>query len=628
MCGIAGKYNLTGEPVSAELIEKMCQAMIHRGPDDGGVHVDGPIGLGHRRLSILDLSPLGHQPMPSPDKKVWITFNGEIYNFLEIRKDLEKKGHYFKSSCDTEVILALYQEYGEECLQHLHGMFAFAIWDSRRKSLFIARDRIGKKPLYYTFDSKRLIFASELPCLLLDPSVQPKINYLALRDYFKYLYVPDPKTIYQDIFKLEPGHYLVYSEQGLKKKQYWDISFASVRQENETELAEELLEIIAESVRIRQISDVPLGAFLSGGVDSSAVVALMAKQQTQPVTTCSIGFDSEQFDELKYAKIIADLFRTDHHEFTVRQKAEDILPLLVRHLGEPFADSSIVPTYYVSKLARQKVTVALAGDGGDENFAGYEKYHTDAIENRLRQAIPGVIRETIFPFFTRMLSGLNNPLCRKGHTLLNTLSKDAAYGFYLTNTEFEDTLWSRMITEEVRRETKGYDPSELTRAHYYKADTNDHLSRLLYVDLKTYLPGDILVKVDRMSMANSLEVRAPLLDHKVIEFAARISSSLKYRDGEKKYILKKTFEKLLPPEVMYRKKMGFCVPLADWLRGELKDFTANNLLIGGQGVRQIFNMSEVRKIWDLHQEGKNNYGTILWEMLMFELWSSNYYAAK
>lgn len=626
MCGIAGKYNISGEPVSAELIGKMCDAMIHRGPDDGGVYVDGPIGLGHRRLSILDLSPLGHQPMSTPDKMVWITFNGEIYNFLELRKDLEKKGHHFKSSCDTEVILALYQEYGENCLQHLRGMFAFAIWDSRQKSLFIARDRIGKKPLYYTYDSKRLLFASELSCLLLDQTVQTKLNYLALRDYFKYIYVPDPKTIYQDIFKLEPGYFLVFSERGLRKQQYWDVSFSSAQQTKETELAEELLELIAESVRIRQISDVPLGAFLSGGVDSSAVVALMAQQQTQPVTTCSIGFDSEEFDELKYARIIADRYRTNHHEFTVRQKAEEVLPALIRHLGEPFADSSMVPTYYVSKLARQKVTVALAGDGGDENFAGYAKYHTDAIENRFRQAIPGMIRETIFPFLARMLAGFHNPLCRKGYTLLNTLAGDPAYGFYLTNTEFADNLWSRMITEEVRRETRGYDPADLTRYYYTKADTDDHLSRLLYVDLKTYLPGDILVKVDRMSMANSLEVRAPLLDHKVIEFAARIPSHLKYRNGEKKYILKKAFEKILPPEVMYRKKMGFSVPLADWLRGELKEFTARRLLTGGQGTQQIFDMGEVRRIWNLHQAGTNNYGTILWEMLMFELWQSDHHA--
>lgn len=620
MCGIAGKYNLTGEPVSAELIEKMCQAMIHRGPDDGGVYVDGPIGLGHRRLSILDLSPLGHQPMSTPDRMVWITFNGEIYNFLELRKDLGKKGYHFKSHCDTEVILALYQEYGEHCLQHLRGMFAFAIWDKRKQSLLLARDRIGKKPLYYAFNGKHLTFASELHCILLDPQVQPRLNYLAVADYFKYLYVPDPKTIYQDIFKLEPGHFLVCSAAGLKKQQYWDVSFSPVHTASKAELAEELLALVAESVRIRQISDVPLGAFLSGGIDSSAVVALMAHEQSQPVTTCSIGFDSERFDEVKYARVIAERFHTDHHEFTVRQKAEEVLPALVRHFGEPYADSSSVPTYYVSKLARQKVTVALAGDGGDENFAGYEKYHLDAIENRYRQVIPGFIRKGLLPPLAGFLAELRHPLCQKGHTLLNALAHDAGYGFYLTNTEFASPLWEQLITEEMRLETSGYDPSELTRVHYQRADTDDHLSRILYVDLKTYLPGDILVKVDRMSMANSLEVRAPLLDHKIIEFAAQIPSALKYNNGEKKYILKEAFAKILPPEIMYRKKMGFSVPLADWLRGELREFAARILFAVGSGLSRVFKMAEVKNIWDLHQAGARNYATVLWAMLMFELW--------
>lgn len=601
----------------------MCQSMVYRGPDDGGVYAIGPVGLGHRRLSILDLSPLGHQPMATPDELVWISFNGEIYNFLELRKDLEQKGYQFKSHCDTEVILALYREYGEDCLQHLRGMFAFAIWDIRTQNLLLARDRIGKKPLYYTFNGKSITFASELHSVLLDDQVAKKINYLAVADYFKYLYVPDPKTIYQDIFKLEPGHFLVCSAKGIRKQQYWDVSFSPVHSASEAELAEELLALITESVRIRQISDVPLGAFLSGGIDSSAVVALMAQQQAQPVTTCSIGFDSEQFDEVQYARVIAERFHTDHHEFTVQQKAEMVLPSLVRHFGEPFADSSSIPTFYVSKLARQKVTVALAGDGGDESFAGYEKYHIDTIENRLRQAIPGFIRKLLFPALARGLDGLHHPLCRKGHTLLNTLAHEADYGFFLTNTECAGTLWERMITEEFRKETSGYDPSEITRAHYHNADTDDHLSRILYVDLKTYLPGDILVKVDRMSMANSLEVRAPLLDHKVIEFAARIPSALKYNKGEKKYILKKAFEQILPPEIMHRKKMGFSVPLADWLRGELRGLAERELLVAKpSGHPQIFKREEVEKIWNLHQSGARNYANVLWAMLCYSLWQT------
>jgi len=621
MCGIVGKYNFrTGEPVSPELIKRMTNKISYRGPDDSGVYTDGNVGLGHRRLSIIDLSELGHQPMASQDNMIWITYNGEIYNFQTLREDLISKGYTFKSSCDTEVIIYLYQEYGVECLKYLRGMFAFAIWDKRRSILFLARDRIGKKPLFYYYNGKAFIYASEIKSILEDPLVKRELNYQAFYDYLKYLYVPDPKTIYKNIYKLEPGHYLICSKDGIKKKEYWDVSFSKEFSGHLRDISDELLGVLNESVRLRMISDVPLGAFLSGGIDSSGIVAIMAKQHEAPVTTCSIGFDSRDYDEIKFARMIASQFRTAHHEFTVKQNAEEILTDLAYYFDEPFADSSAVPTYYVSKLAKQKVTVALSGDGGDENFAGYEKYSLDDIENRIRKRIPESIRRSILPFLSHLISSWNSIVFQKGTTLLKTLSFESDYGFYLTNSEADDQLWATLLNDDSKKQIGDYDPFSVTRHYYHKADTDDHLSKILYTDLKTYLPGDILVKVDRMSMANSLEVRAPILDHNVIEFAASIPPELKHNRGEKKYVLKHAFAKILPREIMYRKKMGFSVPLADWLRGELKAMANYYLFSRDAGLTHFFRENQMRKIWDTHQSGTRNYAGILWSLLMFELW--------
>lgn len=619
MCGIVGKYNFqTREPVSPDLIKAMCDKVFYRGPDDAGLYTDGDIGLGHRRLSILDLSELGHQPMASADGMLWITFNGEIYNFQELRDDLISKGYSFKSNCDTEVIIYLYREYGEDCLKFLRGMFAFAIWDKRKSVLFLARDRIGKKPLFYYCDGKTFIFGSEIKSILEDPLVRKEINYEAFYDYFKYLYVPDPKTIYQNIYKLEPGYCLRCTRDGIKKREYWDVSFVE-QPGSLRDISEQLLDILNQSVKLRMISDVPLGAFLSGGIDSSGVVALMARQQDAPVTTCSIGFEAEDYDEIRFARKIAGQFNTDHHEFTVKQKAEDILPDIAYYFDEPFADISAVPTFYVSKLARQRVTVALSGDGGDENFAGYEKYYMDDIENQIRSRIPGFIRKPLFPFFSNIFSGWHHPLMQKAGTLLKTLGFESDYGFYLTNAEFADPLWNSMINDFAKRKISDYDPFSVTRHYYHKADTDDHLSKILYTDLKTYLTG-ILVKVDRMSMANSLEVRSPLLDHEVIEFAASIPASLKYNRGEKKYILKQCFSQILPDEIMYRKKMGFCAPVADWFRGELKDLAHRSFFEANAGLKHFFRMDRLGELWEQHQAGKRNHAAILWSLLMFELW--------
>ncbi|MBN2062865.1 MAG: asparagine synthase (glutamine-hydrolyzing) [Deltaproteobacteria bacterium] len=629
MCGIVGKYNYgSGEPVSGQLIRAMCDTLVHRGPDDGGSHIDGPVGLGHRRLSILDLSEQGHQPMHSRDERIWITFNGEIYNYQELQSELSSKGFSFRSNCDTEVILYLYEEYGEECVNRLRGMFAFAIWDGKRKQLLMVRDRIGKKPLYYYNDGKSLVFASEIKAILADKSVKKDINAQAVYDYFKYQYVPDPKSIYKNIHKLEPGHLLTCNQRGLADREYWNVDFSISKAGTETEIADELLHILKESVRLRMISDVPLGAFLSGGIDSSCVVALMAGHQEQPVSTCTIGFNSEEFDEIAFARKMAEIYHTDHSEYTVQQKAKDILPHLIKHFDEPFADSSAIPTFYVSKLARRKVTVALSGDGGDENFFGYEKYRLEKTEDRIRSLFPSPLRKAIFPLLSRVLAGANHRVFQKGSTLLKTLGREPDYGFFLTNTEIDDDLWSEMLTPDFRRELGGYDPFWITRDHYHKAQTDDHLSRILYTDLKMYLPGDILVKVDRMSMANSLEVRSPFLDHHIIELAARVPISLKFRRGEKKYILKRIFSQMLPEDILYRKKMGFCVPLADWLRGELRDFTADRILSPGNGLEYFFNKKSISRIWEMHQDRKRNFDIILWSLLVFEIWFQECYFGR
>jgi len=520
------------------------------------------------------------------------------------------------------------EEYGEDCLQYLRGMFAFAIWDKRKKQLFLARDRIGKKPLFYYYDQKNFIFASEIKSILEDLIVKKDINYEALCDYFKYLYVPDPKTIYNNIFKLKPGHYLICNKKGISIKEYWDVSFSQQNNKGLEEISRELLAVLDKSVKLRMISDVSLGAFLSGGIDSSSVVALMAGHKEDPVTTCSIGFDSGAYDEIKFARKIVDKFNTDHHEFTVKQKAAEVLHKLVYHFDEPFADSSSIPTYYVSKLARQKVTVALSGDGGDENFAGYEKYYIDDIENRLRRKIPNLIRKVLFPPLSRFLYNGNHTLFRKGATLLETLGYEADYGFYLTNSQFSDFVWENIINDETKRKLEGYDPSDITRHYYHKADADNHLSKILYTDIKTYLPGDILVKVDRMSMAHSLEVRAPILDHNVVEFAASIPPNFKYNRGDKKHILKKTFQGILPNEIMYRRKMGFSVPMADWLRGELKTLAGNYLISGNSGLKNFFKSGSIIRLWDLHQRGIRDYSTILWSLVMFEMWYQEFIEKK
>lgn len=629
MCGLAGFLRTPRTPereAHQRWVSAMGQAIMHRGPDAGATWLDEHIAMAHRRLSILDLSDAGTQPMVSASGRYVIAFNGEIYNFQTLKNELGEQGCRFRTRTDTEVLLILYERFGPACLDRLNGMFAIAIWDTETQQLFLARDRLGKKPLYYYESDGQFAFASELKALFPAPFIEANIRYDAVKDFFAYQYVPDPKTIYQNIHKLPPGCWLITDGNGSRVTQYWDVSFATPSQRSGEELAEGLHNLIDDAVRLRMVSDVPLGAFLSGGVDSSAVVGLMAGHADQPVTTCSIGFDSKRFDEVVWAKKVADQFGTDHYEFTVKENVAGSLEQISRYFDEPFADPSFVPTYFVSQLARQKVTVALAGDGGDENFAGYGKYAVDQTENRLRRLFPTGVRKSVFPHLAVMAGQLNSGPFRKARSLLDTLALDPERAFFITNCFFRPALWDRLAIGQLRRETLDYDPAEITVNHYRNADSDDHLSRILYTDIKTYLPGDILVKVDRMSMANSLETRAPLLDYRVVEYAAGIPSELKLHGSDKKHILKKAFSDMLPHDVLYRKKMGFSVPLAHWLGHELKSTCDAVFRSDSGGLSECFDMNVVRDLWSRHLSGDFQYTQELWSMLAFELWWQSYAA--
>jgi asparagine synthase (glutamine-hydrolysing) len=619
MCGLCGIYNVgTQEPVRAALIKAMADTIVHRGPDAEGIYTSGGVGLGHRRLSIIDLSG-GHQPMATENESVVVAFNGEIYNFQEIKDELTKKGYIFRSRSDTEVILYLYQEKGEECFKDLRGMFAIALWDAPNRKLVLARDRVGKKPLFYAYDGRRVLFASEMKAILAVPGVSRDLDLEAVSDYFSLLYVPSPKSIFSSIRKVRPGHYVVVSPSGIREVEYWDINFEETFERPEEEWTERLLEVYREAVRLRLMSDVPLGAFLSGGVDSSSVVALMSELMGEPVITSSIGFREKEFDELEYARMIAGQFGTKHHERVVDQDAVGILPKLAWYFDEPFADSSAVPTYYVSKVAREHVKVALSGDGGDEIFAGYRRYLMDVNENRLRGLFPAGLRRVLFGTLGALYPKADwAPRFVRGKATFESLACSHIEGYFRAVSGCRPELKANVLHQDVQRKLNGYDTQDLFRSYYSRAKTNDPLSRIQYVDIKTYLTDDILVKVDRASMANSLEVRAPMLDHKFMELAATMPSSLKLKGLQGKYILKKSLERILPKEILYRPKMGFGVPIATWLRSDLKDMAADLLL--SKSADGLLNGKTIENIWREHQGGFRNRSTELWALLMFRLW--------
>jgi asparagine synthase (glutamine-hydrolysing) len=574
MCGICGKVEFTGAPVARELIDRMCATLVHRGPDAQGIHVAQGAGLGQRRLSVIDLDARSVAPLANEDGTIWVTFNGEIYNFRELRGRLESRGHAFRTGTDTEVLVHLYEEHGTECLQHLRGMFAFALWDGPRQRLLLARDRLGKKPLYYARTPSALVFGSEVRAVLADPSIARRPDMAAIDAYLSYQYVPSPLTAFEGVSKLPPAHYAVCEAGGvLTVTRYWQPPSGPKSNQPAAALREELMWRLREAVRMRLVADVPVGAFLSGGVDSATIVALMTEESGQRVRTFSIGFEDAAFNELAYARMVAERYDSEHHEFMVRADAADVLPRLVHFYGEPFADSSALPTYYVSQMARSHVTVALSGDGGDETFAGYENYRAVAKWDRY-DAVPYPIRKAVadgatavldrLPYTTgmsraargaRMLAGPVPERFRLQTAIFKPEEKQAAY-----TREFRSLLETRRAPSPIV--DLGWD------------DEMDAVDWMMRHDQHFYLPDCLMVKTDIASMAHGLEVRCPLLDHTLVEFAATIPSRLKHTPQEGKRIFKDTVRDLLPPAVLTKHKTGFGVPLARWLREDLSELVS------------------------------------------------------
>lgn len=616
MCGIAGVWQLDGSPVAPELLESMCSVLEHRGPDAHGVKTLGPVGLAHTRLAILDLSDAGRQPMADPDERVWLTFNGEVYNFLELRAELEMRGHTFVSRTDTEVLIHLYMEYGERFLERLHGMFALALWDVEQRKLLLARDRVGQKPLYlHVAEGHRIVFGSEIKALLQHDGLSREIDPRGLADFMTYGFVPEPHTIFRDIVKLEPGHAAVFSPEGRREFAYWELAPADVTAASEGEWCEGLIDRLRTAVVDRQIADVPLGAFLSGGIDSSAVVAMMQGD----VVTSSIGFAEEGYDETRYARMVVERFGTTHHEDVVEYgRFEEILDTLLWHFEEPFCDESAIAVYYLSKLSRKHVTVALSGDGGDEAFGGYEKYARLLAERR--RAPAGSLLGWTLPAFRSASLGAISPQFARAANFLESAAASPAEAIHLANAHLRDHEARSLYSARLTSQLQGYRPFELVERHYDAAPDGDFLSKVLHVDTKFLLPGDFLVKVDRMSMANSLEVRSPFLDHRLLEFAAAVPSSLKIKGEEKKYVLKKALEPHLPHEVLYRKKMGFEVPIVRWFATSLAPFVERELIEDPGAVAEWFEMDTVRRIWREFQGGRRGHKSLLWNLLMFKLW--------
>jgi asparagine synthase (glutamine-hydrolysing) len=603
--------------VGSATVHRMCEAIVHRGPDDEGIFVKGGVGLGMRRLSIIDLAG-GHQPVFNEDKTVWIVFNGEIYNFPDLRSQLQARGHLFSTHTDTEVIVHLYEEYGSECVQKLRGMFAFALYDERTGCLLLARDRVGKKPLHYALQNGTLFFASEIKAILAVRPELAKINRPALLQYMYFGYVPDPATAFQPIHKLPPGHLLEFARGEVRIRQYWDFpQYGTYDPTSEEELLEELEFRLAEAVRIRLIADVPLGAMLSGGTDSSTVVALMARAASKPVKTFSVGFRHADFDEAPYARMVAQKFGTDHHEIILEPDLIETVETLTHHLEEPFGDSSMLPTYFISCLARKYVKVALSGDGGDEAFAGYDRYRIH-LEDRSYKFIPSwaglLYRDYVHPLVPYGMPGRN-----LAYSISLPWQERYIEGVSFRPFQREMGILSDDFIASDRAPLKGF------QEYLDKAPAHDPLSRVLYLDSKTYLPGDILTKVDRMSMATSLEARVPMLDHVFLEWVTALTPKWKMRNGSQKIILKKLAERVgVPREVLHRPKQGFTLPLGHWMRGELKNLIQETLLDSQTRNRGYFNANGIQRMLDEHFQGRRDHSPRLWRLLMFELWHRNF----
>ncbi|MFZ3287891.1 MAG: XrtA/PEP-CTERM system amidotransferase [Telluria sp.] len=627
MCGIVGIVDLSGTgEVDRALLARMNRSQAHRGPDGGALHVAPGLGLGHRRLSVIDVAG-GRQPLFNEDGSVVVVYNGEIYNFSELAAELESCGHRFRTQCDTEVIVHAWEQWGARCVERMRGMFAFGLWDANSQTLFLARDRLGVKPLYYAhLPNGQCAFASELKALMLHPDLARELDGRAVADYFAYGYVPEPRTILLHAHKLAPGHTLQLrrGQAHAAPRQYWDLPFKAHAPMSEERAGDELVARLREAVKIRLVAEVPLGAFLSGGVDSSAVVALMSEILPEPVNTCSISFGDARYNESRHAQAVAERFGTRHHALQVEHDDLDLVDRLAALYDEPFADSSALPTYRVCQLARERVTVALSGDGGDENLAGYRRYRYHLREERVRQLLPLALRRRMFGLLGRAWPKADwAPRPLRAKTTFESLARDTVAAYFHTVSLMDDALRARLFSPEFRRGIGAYEPAEVLRRHAAASPSAHPLSLVQYLDFKTYLPGDILTKVDRASMAHGLEVRVPLLDHQLVEWISGLPPDFKLRGSEGKYLFKKALETRLPKQILYRTKMGFSVPLASWFRGPLASQLSAALLGPTLAHTGIFNMACIAELLAQHRSGRRDYSAALWSLLMFEAFLRN-----
>ena len=627
MCGITGIFDTrAARPVSDVVLRRMNESQVHRGPDEGSLHIEQGVGLGHRRLSIIDVAT-GQQPLFNEDGSVVVVFNGEIYNYQDLIVELQAAGHVFRTRSDTEVIVHAWEQWGESCVERFRGMFALALWDRNRETFFMARDRLGVKPLYWALlPDGFLLFGSELKSLMAHGGLAQEIDVEAVEDYFALGYVPEPRTIFRQARKLEPAHVLTIrrGQPVPEPREYWDVRFTLDNRISEGQACEELMERLRDVVRMRLISEVPLGAFLSGGVDSSAVVAAMATVSQAPVNTCSIAFDDPKYNESEFARMVAERYRTNHHVETVVSEDFDLIDTLAHHYDEPFADSSAIPTYRVCQLARKRVTVALSGDGGDETFGGYRRYQMHLMEERMRSAIPASVRRPLFGLLGRAYPKADwAPRVFRAKTTFEGMARDSVEAYFHSMCFVRAPMRQQLYSPTMRSQLGGYTALEVFRRHAARANTDDPLALIQYLDMHTYLVGDINTKVDRASMAHSLEVREPLMDHKLVEWAATLPSSLKLRGGNGKHVFKKALEPHLPHEVLYRPKMGFSVPMGRWLRGPLRERVRSSLLGGAMLDSGMFNPKTVRDMVDQHESGQRDFSTPLWTLLMFDAFLRN-----
>ena len=622
MCGITGIFDTRGrQPISRAVLQRMNDAQQHRGPDEGSLHIEPGVGFGHRRLSIIDVAT-GQQPLFNEDESVVVVFNGEIYNYQDLIPELQALGHVFKTKSDTEVIVHGWEQWGEACVKRFRGMFAFALWDRNQQTLFMARDRLGVKPMYYAvLDDGQLLFGSELKSVLQHGGLRRDIDPCAVEEYFSLGYVAEPRTIFRQALKLPPAHTLVVrrGQPVPEPKRYWDVRFSLDTKIGLAEASEELLRRLKESVRLRMIAEVPLGAFLSGGVDSSAVVAMMAGLSDTPVNTCSIAFADPKYNESEFAQMVADRYRTNHHVEKVDSDDFDLIDTLARLYDEPYADSSAIPTYRVCQLARKHVTVALSGDGGDETFGGYRRYRLHMIEERMRSSMPANIREPLFGFLGRVYPKADwAPRMFRAKTTFQGMARRPVEAYFHSMSQIREPMRSQLFSPQFKSMLGGYRAMDVFERHAREAQTDDPLALIQYIDMQTYLVGDINTKVDRASMAHSLEVREPLMDHELVEWVATLPSSLKLQGANGKMFFKKSLEPLLPNDVLYRPKMGFAVPLARWFRGPLRERVRSSLLGGPMLDTGWFNPLTLRRIVDQHESGQYDHSTPLWALLMFD----------